>query len=67
MSRILLKFGFQLSKDLVLELTGDHSSCSEHIYSEAIDIWLSKHFSGQGLMLCLLSTFIFPKMLHLKC
>ena len=61
-----LRFGFQLPKDLVLELTGKHSSCSEHISWEAIGIWLRIHFSGQRLMHQLPRTIIVPKMLRLR-
>ena len=67
MSRIWLRFGFQLPKDLVLELAGKHSSCSECISWEAMGIWLRIHFSGQRLMHRLRSTIIFPKMLRWKC
>ena len=66
MSRSRLKFGFQLPKNMVLELTGKHSSCSEHISLQAIGIWLRMHISEQTLMHQQLpSTIIFPKMLHL--
>ena len=67
MSGIWLKFGFQLPKDLVLELAGKHYSCSEHISWDAMGIWQRIHFSGQRLMHRLLSTIIFPKIFCLKC
>ena len=67
MSRIWLKFGFELPKDLVLELAVKHSICPEHILWHAMGIWLRIHFSGQRLMHRLRSTIIFPKMLRLKC
>ena len=67
MSMIWLKFGFQLPKDLVLKLAGNHSSCSEHILWDAMAIWLGIHFSGQRLTHLLRSTNIFPKILRFKC
>ena len=67
MGKIWLKFGFELPKYMVLELIGKHSSCSEHIASQAIGIWLRIHFSEQILMHQLPSAIIFPKILHLKC
>ena len=42
-----LKFEFQLSKFLVLELTGKHVSSLEHIYWQHMCILPSLHFSGQ--------------------
>ena len=67
MSGIWLKFGFQLPNDVVLELAGKHSSCSERISWQAMGIWLRIHVSGQRLMHRLLSTIIFRKMWSLKC
>ena len=60
-------FGFQLPKDLVLELTGKYFSCSERSSWKALCNWPSLNFSGQILMHRLRTTIIFPKMLHLKC
>ena len=54
-------------KDLVLEITEKHFSCSEHISLEAICIWPRLQFSGERLMHQLRSTIIFPKMFSLKC
>ena len=48
MSAIWRKFRFQLHKDLLLELTVKPSSCSEHISSEAIGIWLRIHYTYLG-------------------
>ena len=45
-----LKFESKLSKYLVLELTGDHFSSSEHIYCQHMGILPSLQFSGQRLM-----------------
>ena len=65
--RIWLKFGFQLPKDMRLELIGKHSSCSEHISEQAVGIRLRIHFSEQRVMHQLPSTIIFSKILRLKC
>ena len=55
-SCIGLRFGFQLHKDLVLELTGKPSSWSEHICWEAFGILVRIHLSGQRLRQGLPST-----------
>ena len=45
-----LKFEFLLFQKLVVELTGDHFSSSEHIHWQYMGIFPSLHFSGQRLM-----------------
>ena len=67
MSNTWLKFEFQLPEDLVLELSGKHFSCAEHVSWQHIGIWPRLQFSVQRLMHRLRSTIIFPKMLSLKC
>ena len=49
-SNLWLKFKFQLPKKLVLELTVEHFSSSEHIYWQLMCIFPSLHFSGQRLI-----------------
>ena len=65
MRHIWLKFEFQLPEYLMLELTGKHFSCSEHISWEAF--WLRIYFSGQRLFHQLRRTIKFPEMLRFKC
>ena len=50
MHRHWLRFGHQLPKELVLELTGKKFSCSEHISWETIGIWPMLHIPGQRLI-----------------
>ena len=50
MSDFCLKFEFQLSKSLVLELPGDHFSSSEHMSSQQKGILPGLHLFGKKLM-----------------
>ena len=64
-----LRFGFQLPKELRLELTGQHFtfSCSEHISCQAIINWHHRlHLFGQRLKHRLQSTISFPTMFRLR-
>ena len=60
-------FDFNSPKEFVLELTGNHYSCSDHISWEATGIWLRLTYYGQRLRHWLRSTNICPKMLRLRC
>ena len=61
-----LKFEFQLSKYLVLEVTGEHFSSSKHIYWQHMGILPSLHFYGQILMHWLQCVSLTSKMLRLN-
>ena len=61
-----LKFEFQLSKYLVLELIGEHFSSSQYINWQHMGILPSLQFSGQRLMYWLRCISVTPKMLCLK-
>ena len=65
-SHFWLKFECQLSKYLVLELTGKHFSSSEHIYWKHIGIFPNLHFSEQRIMFWLKCISITSKMWRLK-
>ena len=62
----LWSFEFNSPKDMVVEITGKHFSCSEHISRQAIGIRLRIHLSGQWLMHRLPSPIVFPRMWPLK-
>ena len=64
---IWLRFRFQLTKDLLLELMRKHFSNSEHNSWQATGIWPSGKLSAQRFMHRLLSTITFPDMLRLNC